>query len=45
MGESISLKMDEKFAASLNMGKNLCCIMSYKQHKLYKNDQKMMECK
>ena len=35
-----------KFAASLNMRKNLCWvlyIMSYNLHKLYKNSQKMMD--
>ena len=44
MGENILLKMGVEFAASLNIGKNLCCIMSYKQHELYKNDQKIMDC-
>ena len=47
MSENISLKMGVKFAASLNMGKNLfevLYIMSYNQHKVYKNDQNMMDC-
>ena len=47
MSENISLKMGVRFAASLNMGKNLygvLYIMGYNQHKLYKNDQKVMDC-
>ena len=47
VSENISLKMGIEFAASLNIGKNLCWvlyIMSYNQHKLYKNNQKMMDC-
>ena len=47
MSEKISLKMGVKFGASLNMGENLwgvLYIMSYNQHKLYKNNQKMMDC-
>ena len=46
MSENISLKMGVQFAASLNMGKNLCgvlYVMSYNQHTLYKNNQKMMD--
>ena len=45
MSENISLNMGLKFAASLNMGKNLCQVlniitykmvrMSYNLHKLY----------
>ena len=27
MSEKISLKMGVKFAASLNMGENLCCLL------------------
>ena len=47
MSENISLKMGVRFAASLNMGKNLygvLYIIGYNQHKLYKNDQKVMDC-
>ena len=47
MSENISLKMGVKFAASLNMGKNLCLvlyIMSYNQYQLYQNNQKMIDC-
>ena len=47
MSENISLKMGVKFAASLNMGNNLCCalyIMSYNRHNIYGNNQKMMDC-
>ena len=49
MSENITLKMDVKFAASLNMGNHFCGvlyrpIMSYNQHKLYKNNKKMMDC-
>ena len=50
MSENISLKMGVKYPASLNMGKDLCLvlyIMSYNQHKLYKNkdiQKKMMDC-
>ena len=54
MSENISLKMCVKFPASLNMGKNLCRVldiitykrvsMSYNQHRLYQNNQKMMDC-
>ena len=43
MSENISLKMGVKFAASLNMGKSLCrvlSIMSYNQHRLYKKKEK-----
>ena len=46
MSENVSLKMGVRFAASLNIGKNLCLvlyIMSYNQHKLYKNNQKMTD--
>ena len=42
MSENISPKMGIKFAASLNMGENLCGVlytkvvrMSYNHHKLY----------
>ena len=47
LSENISLKMGVKVAASFNMSKNLCWvvyIMSYNQHKLYRNNQKMMDC-
>ena len=55
MGDNISLKMGIIFAVSLNIGKNLCWVlnritykkkvrMSYNQHKLYQNNQKMMDC-
>ena len=47
MIENISFKMGVTFAASLNMGKNLCLVlykMSYNQHELYQHNQKMMVC-
>ena len=54
MSENISLKMGVKFAASFNLGNNLCSVlyiiayekgeMSYNQHKVYQNNQKMMNC-
>ena len=54
MSENISLKMGVKFAASLNVGNSLCLVlyiityekgeMSYNQHKLYQNNQKVMNC-
>ena len=48
MSENISLKLGVNFAASHNMGKTLCLglyIMSYNQHKLYENNQKIMDCR
>ena len=39
--------MGVKFAASVNMGKNLCWVLyivSYNLHKVYQNNQKMMDC-
>ena len=47
MSKNIALKMGVKFAASLNMGKMSCLVlymMSYNQHKLYKNNRKMIDC-
>ena len=45
MSKNISLEMAVKFASSLTLGKNCCCMqMSYNQHKLYKNNQEMMDC-
>ena len=47
MSDNVSLKMGVKFAASLNMGKNLCrvlYIMNYNKHTLYKSNQNMMDC-
>ena len=32
MNENISLKMGVKLAASLNMGKNLCCVLYIYNH-------------
>ena len=46
MSENISLKMGVKFAASLIWVRIFCgvlYIMGYKQYKLYKNNQKMMD--
>ena len=43
MSENMLLKMGVKFAASLNTGKNLCCvlyIMSYNKHNLYQTNQR-----
>ena len=42
MSENISLKMGLKFAASLNMGKNLCWVL-YMFIITYKNGEKELQ--